>query len=292
MNILCVHAHPDDFEFVTAGLFMEWKRRLGDPLRSRIIVCTDGGSGHHFRTTDEVARIRLQEQRESAKIGAYLFDPLTLPGGKPTPGGALEVTREFLAALWKAIRDFEPDYLVCPPLPGDPLAGIHMDHVATADAIRKVAYLINVPHAFRAEYPRDETKSESKRTPVILNAHDGYMHGSNCFDLVVDVEESFEKIAAMSFCHQCQIMEWLPWVGRHDFSPPSSKAEWAKMLRARFQKRNRELGLPTKRAYEVFTVTAWGVVPSFDQLMADIPNIVPKLSNLKALKAKLKRWRG
>ena len=61
----------------------------------------------------------------------------------------LRVTPDFLAALWKAIRDFEPDYLFCPPLPGDPLAGVHTDHLTVAQAVREVAYLINVPHALR-----------------------------------------------------------------------------------------------------------------------------------------------
>jgi LmbE family N-acetylglucosaminyl deacetylase len=29
VKILCVHAHYDDFEFVAAGTFEMWKRKLG-----------------------------------------------------------------------------------------------------------------------------------------------------------------------------------------------------------------------------------------------------------------------
>jgi LmbE family N-acetylglucosaminyl deacetylase len=202
----------------------------------------------------------------------------------------MQISRELLAALWKSIRDFQPDYLFCPPLPNDPLAGIHIDHVAVAEAIRKVAYMINVPHAFTPEYPADETKSNRCKTPVILNLHDAYMHGENAFDLAIDVEDTFEVICETSWCHQTQIAEWIPWVGRHDMAPPTDIDQWRQILRRRFQKRNLEMGLPTERIHEFYTVTAWGEIPTLDQLRADFPNI-SKHSRLDHLQEKLKRWR-
>src|SRR3989442_685221 len=99
--------------------------------------------------------------------------------------------------------------------------------------MRKVAYMINVPHAFTPEFPADETKSKPCKVPVILNVYDGYMFGANSFDLVVDVEEVFPKICEMAWCHQSQIAEWLPWVGRHNMAPPKSYADWSKMFRRR-----------------------------------------------------------
>src|SRR5688572_4304612 len=166
MKILHVHAHCADFEFVASGVFEIWRRRLGSDLRARVMVCTDGQAGHHFRTREETGRIRLAEQRESARIGQYEFEPLLLPNGKMPREACLQMSSELLAALWKAIRDFQPDYLFAPPVPNDPLAGVHIDHVAVAEAIRKVAYMSNVPHAFTPEYPADETKSEPRKTPV------------------------------------------------------------------------------------------------------------------------------
>ena len=50
MKIMCLHAHFDDFEFVAAGTFELWRRRLGPDLRARVVVSTDGRAGHHFRT--------------------------------------------------------------------------------------------------------------------------------------------------------------------------------------------------------------------------------------------------
>src|SRR5947207_2827175 len=191
MKILCVHAHFDDYEFVAAGLFEIWKQRLGQELKAKIIVCTDGKAGHHFRTREETGKTRYQEQLASAHLGGYEVERLEFPDGTNPREACLQVTPQLLAALWKAIRDFEPDYLFCPPLPSDPLAGIHVDHVAVAEAIRKMAYMINVPHAFTPEFPADETKSRPCKVPVILNVHDAYMSGSNQYDFAVDVESAF-----------------------------------------------------------------------------------------------------
>lgn len=292
MKILHVHAHYDDYEFVAAGTFELWKRRLGDRLAAKVLVCTDGSAGHHFRPRAETARLRYQEQEASARIGGYQFELLRDPAGRPFREACLLVTTDLLAALWKAIRDFEPDYLFCPPLPTDPRAGVHVDHVTIAEAVRKVAYMINVPHAFLAEYPADETRSAPRKVPVILTVYDGYMAGANGGDLVIDVEAAFPKIAEMTFCHQSQIREWLPWVARHDIHAPKDLAEWRQALRRRFLHRNRELGLKTERATEVFTVTAWGEVPTLEQLLRDFPALLRDESNLEPLRERLARWRG
>jgi LmbE family N-acetylglucosaminyl deacetylase len=128
MKVLFVHAHYDDYEFTAAGTFELWRRRLGAEFQGRVLVCTDGEAGHHFRSRAETGKVRLAEQEESARLGGYEFALLRLPNGQVPREACLQVSTELLAALWKAIRDFEPDYLFCPPLGSDPLAGIHNDH--------------------------------------------------------------------------------------------------------------------------------------------------------------------
>ena len=291
MKALYVHAHYDDYEFTAAGTFELWRRKLGSAFQPKVLVCTDGAAGHHFRTREETVRIRLDEQIASAKFGGYEFELLRLPGGSVPREACLQVTIPLLAALWKAIRDFEPDYLFCPPLPADPFAGVHNDHITIADAVRRVAYMINVPHAFTPEYPTDETASRPCKVPVIVNVYDGYMSGANSHDIAVDVEDAFSTIRELTWCHQSQVTEWLPWVGRHHMAPPSSEAEWSEILRARFDRKNRELGIQVPHAVEVFRLTSWGVVPTLDQLLADFPPIMGAASNLDALAARLKQWR-
>ena len=292
MKILYVHAHFDDYEFTASGTFELWRRKLGGALQARVIVCTDGKAGHQFRTRDDTGRLRLEEQRASARVGGYEFDLLRMPGGETPREGCLQVGPALLAALWKAIRDFEPDYLFCPPLPSDPSAGVHVDHLAIAEAIRNVAYLINVPHAFTPEYPADETRAQPCKVPVILTVYDGYMFGANAFDFAIDIEEVFPLVREMTWCHQSQVAEWLPWVGRHNMAAPRTPAEWAETLRARFDRKNRELGLSTRHAVEVFRVTAWGVVPTLERLLADFPPVLREASNLDALGTRLKLWGG
>src|SRR5688500_9629954 len=128
MKALFLHAHHDDYEFTAAGTFELWRRKLGPDFTAKVVVCTDGRAGHHFRTREETGVLRLREQAASAAIGGFQFEPLRLPDGQIPREACLRVTTELLAALWKTIRDFEPDYLFCPPVAGDPRAGIHMDH--------------------------------------------------------------------------------------------------------------------------------------------------------------------
>ncbi len=291
MKVLHVHAHFDDFEFVAAGTFELWRRRLGADFKGKIVVCTDGRSGHQFRSREETARVRLAEQEASAKLGGYAFEMLRKPNGQPFEEACRVLTTDLLAALWNSIREFEPDYLICPPLPTDPQAGVHPDHITVAEAVRRVAYMINVPHAFLGEYPvTDETQSRWVKTPVILNAYDGYMAGANTADLVVDVDDAFDLIAEESWCHQSQINEWLPWVARHDIEPTADLTAWKGKLRARFERQARELGLPAGRASEAFAVTAWGIVPSLEQLRRDFPNLVGDAERTRRLQEKLLRW--
>ncbi|HZN65450.1 MAG TPA: PIG-L family deacetylase [Tepidisphaeraceae bacterium] len=292
MRILNVHAHFDDFEFTAGGTFEMWRRKLGDGLRARVLVCTDGKAGHHFRTREETGRLRIREQEESASVGRYELAILRLPSGHIPREACLQPGIDLQAALWKAIRDFEPDYVFCPPVTGDPLAGIHNDHVTVAQAVRRVAYMINVPHAFTPEYPADETHSTPCKVPVILNVYDPYMFGTLGHDLAVDTEEAFDVVSRMTWCHQSQIGEWLPWVGRHDIDPPRSLEEWSVTLRRRFERQNREMRLEGGRAKEVFTVTAWGEVPTLEQIVADFPSVDRNSSRLDRLGERLRRWRG
>ncbi|MFM8877656.1 MAG: hypothetical protein ACKOKG_00770, partial [Verrucomicrobiota bacterium] len=143
-----------------------------------------------------------------------------------------------------------------------------------ADAVRRVAYMINVPHAFVDDYP-EEVANEARwiRTPVILNTWDSYIgEGPQSVpDLVVDVTDTFDQIVRQSWCHQSQIREWLPWVGRHGIPPVESIEQWEASLRRRFRDQRVAIGLGEGGPVEVFSLTSWGTVATSDQLQRDFP---------------------
>ena len=73
---------------------------------------------------------------------------------------------------------------------------------------------------------------------------------------------------------------------------PQTRDEWKGILRERFLRQNRELGFKSHHAFEMFSVTAWGAVPTVEQLSRDFPPITAKFSHLKKLRQRLTRWGG
>ncbi len=288
MKLQCIHAHFDDFEFTCGGLFALTLRRDGAQGVGEVVICTDGQAGHHRRSREETGRVRLDEQLASARLGGYRFEQLRLPGGGVPRDSCLMVDVPLLASLWHAIRRCQPDYLIAPPVISDPLAGIHIDHLAVAEAVRKVAYLINVPHAYTPEFPSSEAVAAPCPVPVVLNAYDHYFKKANAFDLAIDIEDVFSQVCEMGWCHQSQIAEWLPWVGAPFARPaPASLAAWKDLVREECLARNAAFGISSRRAFEFFSVTGWGRAPVLDALVADLPGLSLQHSRLEQLRRRL-----
>lgn len=288
MKLLFVHAHFDDFEFTAAGTFELWRR--ADPsVARRVLVCTDGAAGHHSLGRQATASRRLAEQEEAARLGGFDFRLLRDPSGAPFREARLQVSAGFLPSLWREIREFEPDYLFCPPIPESPLVGVHVDHLDVAQGLRSVAYMINVPQAFSPEYPAIEPV-RPRRTPVVLNTYDGYMGGGHGHDLAVRIDDVADVAADLAWCHASQLREWLPWVDRHQLVPVDDPASWRGQYRAVLERRKSALGIKTSGLFEVFSVTAWGVVPTLSQLQRDLPGLCPEASRLDRLASRLEAW--
>ena len=293
MKILFVHAHYDDFEFTAAGTFERWRSIQAAAVERRILICTDGAAGHQSMTRAQTADRRRREQEAAARLGGFEFRQLVDRSGAPFREARLHASTDFLPALWQEIRAFEPDYLFCPPLIENPLAGVHVDHWDVAHAVRSVAYLINVPHAFTPEYPADETKSAFVRTPVILNTYDGYMAGGHGHDLAVDITSVADRVADLAWCHESQLKEWLPWIDRHNLSISATVEGWRDQYRAILARRKVALGIRAEGLFEVFQVTAWGVVPTLEQLQRDFAGLLsPEASEWGRLAERLRAWRA
>lgn len=92
-------------------------------------------------------------------------------------------------------------------------------------------------------------------------------------------------------CHESQLQEWLPWWDRHNLSMAKDKEAWRGQYRSVLERRKAALGITSPGIFEVFNVTAWGVVPSMDQLRRDFPDIDSEASRLKRLEQRLDLWR-
>lgn len=292
MKLLFIHAHFDDYEFTAAGTFELWRRSGRERVQRRVLVCTDGAAGHHRMSREETVQRRILEQEEAARLGAFEFRILSDPAGAHFREGRLHASAAFLPALWREVRDFEPDYLFCPPIPQSTLAGVHVDHLDVAEAVRSVAYMINVPHAFTPEYPAVDGEPVAVRTPVILNTYDGYMAGGHGHDLAVDVTDVADFVADLAWCHGSQLREWLPWVDRHNLSTPMNVEGWRAQFRQLLARRKTALGISLPGVFETFSVTAWGLVPRLEDLLRDFPGISREASRLDRLATRLDGWRA
>ncbi len=251
IRVMSVMAHQDDFEFTAAGACALMQRRFGARVHLRILAVTRGASGHHRMTPEETFSRRDAEARKSAALLGAEYEFMRGLDGHPLTGQVF-LDRNTLGGLWNHIRAFRPDFILCPPVTSDPLAGIHIDHEHTAAAVRLVAYQLCVPHA----YPTiGATVSEAILTPLIVNVDDGYSC-ENRWHVRVDVAPVYAEKLAMAMCHESQIFEWLPF-SRGESGPitaESFRAEFA----ARHVETNRRYGMPDTPPAEYFRITKWG----------------------------------
>lgn len=275
IRILSIMAHQDDFEFNAGGLFALLRRDLGDAVRLKILTTTRGASGHHQLSLEETAARRDREARASAALLGAEYENLTGLDGQPLPGQVF-IDRNTLGGLWNAMRVFNPDYIVCPPVITDPRAGVHIDHYNTAWAVRMTAYQFTVPHA----YPTlSEAAGGGRRlSPLILNVDDIYAKEQG-YDVALDISAVYPLKERMALCHESQVFEWLPWNGGN---PPPTREEFLARFRERHRAINRRYGFRDEETpREFFRFTFWGRRPT----RADLERLFPggELSESAAL---------
>jgi len=207
-KVMVVSPHPDDAEIGAGGTIASWVKQGREVL---YVVCTNGdkGSSDPNMTSETLAQIRQQEQREAAKILGV--SKVIFLG---YPDGGLEDTPAFRGELVRLIRKHRPDVV----LTTDPYRKYlwHRDHrvagIVTMDAI--------FPYARdRLSYPEQIAEG---LTPH--RVREVYFWGSEEPDTFIDVDETFSlKLAALS-CHASQ-------VGQH-----------AEILKQRIEDRDSKIG--------------------------------------------------
>ena len=104
--VMVIAAHPDDSEFGSGGTIAKWVREGQQVI---CVVCTNGdkGTSDDNMTSEKLARIREQEQREAAKI-LGMSEVIFLGYAD----GGLEDTSEFRGKVVRLLRKYHPDVVI------------------------------------------------------------------------------------------------------------------------------------------------------------------------------------
>lgn len=267
LRVMAVMPHQDDFEFTCGGTFALLRKTLGDEAVLHLLCTSRGASGHHEMSPDETFARRQGEAEESAaKIGA------TYECLRQLDGSHLErqvfINKNMLGGLWNAIRKFAPDVLFCPPVVTDPLAGVHVDHVNTAQAVRLVAYQICAPSAYPV---MTGGRQGGAQIPLIINVDDTYACERQ-FHVRQEITDVYEKKFEMALCHRSQIFEWLPWVG--GFEGEYTEENFVEEFRRRHEGANQRFGCEDGVSSEYFRITRWGRAPEEGELARIFPRMM------------------
>ncbi|HEX2973526.1 MAG TPA: PIG-L family deacetylase [Tepidisphaeraceae bacterium] len=208
LRIMVIGAHPDDGEFRCGGAAALWAAR---GHRVCFLSVTNGQSGHHELGAAELVQRRMAEAQASAAVLGIESRVL------PIADGYLEPTLENRMMLIRAIREFGAD-LVITNRPND----YHPDHRYTSQLVQDSAFMLTVPQVAPEVVAM-------RKNPVILYFWDGFRKPMPFeADVVIDIDNVFEKKIAALDRHVSQVYEWLPWLdGRLDEVPQEAKARFA-----------------------------------------------------------------
>ena len=201
MNCMVIGAHPDDCEFFAAGTAMKLVEK-GHIVK--FVSVSNGDAGHQSIERKELARIRRAEIERADTLLGVEFEILDFHDGEIVP--SLEIRHRLIGL----IREFQAD-MVISHRPQD----YHPDHRNTGILVQDTAYLVIVPNVC-PEVPA------LRKNPVYLYLQDD-VRGTVPFrpDIIVPVDDVFEKKVEALHMMQSQFYEWLPWTMETLDSVPS-----------------------------------------------------------------------
>lgn len=189
MRVLVMSAHPDDSEFGCGGTIAKW---VAEGREVIYIVCTNGdkGSSDPEMTSERLAVIREQEQREAAQtlgVSEIVF--------LGHPDGELEDNRTFREELVRYIRKYRPEIVMAPDPYRRPFQ--HRDHRITGIVTMDALFPFARDHL---HFPDHKAAGLSPHKVREL-----YLWGSDAPDVFIDISATFEKKIAALRCHVSQV---------------------------------------------------------------------------------------
>jgi LmbE family N-acetylglucosaminyl deacetylase len=211
LRIIAFGAHPDDCDIGmggTAALFAEMGHKV------KFVSVTNGDAGHHEMGGGALAKRRYAETQEVAKRLGIAYDVLDNHDGELSPN--YEVRKQII----RKIREWNADVVI-----GPRINDYHPDHRYTGMLVQDAAYMVVVPNV------APDTPA-LKKNPVFLYFQDRFQKPQPFKpDIVVAIDETFEKKVNGLDAHVSQFYEWLPWVEGKLAEVPKDPVERKKWLR-------------------------------------------------------------
>ena len=191
LRIVIIGAHPDDADIKAGGTAAKWCA-LGHVVR--LVSLTDGRAGHQSEHGPALTRRRRAEAEASAAVIGATYEVFDHPDGQ------LDDRLEYRHEVIRLLRTFRPDLVIT-----HRSTDYHPDHRFTGLLVQDASYLVTVP-AVCPEVPH------LPRSPVILYFSDAFKKPCR-FEphVVVDIDDTFDRLVAMLHCHASQFYEWLPY---------------------------------------------------------------------------------
>ncbi len=198
MRIVCLHAHPDDAEFLAGGT-LALLRQAGHTVV--ILTMTSGDCGSAELSPEQIARVRREEAKRSAALidADYIcleFRDLSIVFDNHTRRSVAEVLRRTRPAIVLTAPpvDYMPDHEITSLLLRDACFNAATPNYCTfmpnpAPALEKIPYLYYVDAVNGTDYFGSRIEPE----------------------FVIDITASFELKLKMLSCHESQ----RSWLMRH-----------------------------------------------------------------------------
>jgi LmbE family N-acetylglucosaminyl deacetylase len=214
VRVIAFGAHPDDCDLKAGGLAAKFTA-LGHKVK--FVSLTNGDAGHQSEGGGQLAMRRRAEAQEAARRIGIEYEVLDNHDGRLLP--TLDVREQVI----REIRQWKAD-IVIGPRPND----YHPDHRYTGVLLQDASYMVIVPNIVT------DTPA-LRRNPVFLYYSDRFTRPQPFRpDIVVSIDDVFQKKIEMLDAHVSQFYEFLPWTdGKLEEVPKdnSARKKWLTMER-------------------------------------------------------------
>jgi len=214
VRVIAFGAHPDDCDLKAGGLAAKFTA-LGHKVK--FVSLTNGDAGHQSQGGGQLAMRRRAEAQEAARRIGIEYEVLDNHDGRLLP--TLDVREQVI----REIRQWKAD-IVIGPRPND----YHPDHRYTGVLVQDASYMVIVPN-IATDTPA------LRRNPVFLYYSDRFTRPQPFRpDIVVSIDDVFQKKIEMLDAHVSQFYEFLPWTdGKLEEVPKdnSARKRWLAMER-------------------------------------------------------------